>query len=252
MLHSFGDSFAFGHCEGMELPNFQLSNNYTSYVAEYFNVPFKNYGMPGASHLDILNSITAKLVNIKKGDIVLIAGTSNIRYQVPTKYLMPIFKENRKSKYGVGIAKGNQFDKTTGTYLIGGGQDREQLIEQLQRLLPVKLSLKKARAVLDAYETIADNISLPFDDYYHLYFQDWILSFHQYFEQIGVKCITWDSFWWRIINEEVPSKCSCGHWDESGHKVFSNYIINGLKNNIPIMRKGNGYTLDIDPTKTIL
>ena len=240
MVHSFGDSFAYGHCQGLDLEGDRLDCTYAHHVANHYNMRYVNHGMPGASYLDILNSITAKLSTIKRGDIVLVAGTSNTRFQIPTDYIMPLFKEKRKSKYGVGIGgRENEADMSTTTLVWVHKKTNQDKIKHIQELLPTKLSNKELSKIVQAYEVLIDSIIYRHDGHIHQYYQDWILSFFQYFEERRVRCIAWDNIWWDLINRESKSKCTCGHWDEKGHEVFSKYLIQGLEEGVNLMRKGD-------------
>lgn len=238
MIHSFGDSFTYGQCILPGVSSDRLNTTFTTILAEHYKTPCRNYGIPGIGYHDILNIVTAQMGNIKEGDIVLIGGTTNSRLLMPSLNNDHRFRKLRYSNTKLGFREPGCHPMTTSTLVWDWESSDEKNLNTLQSILPSELPRATAMNVVKAYKTILEEINFRYDEYFHTYYQDWILSFFQYFEKKGVKCITWDWDWWGYIREQVPQTCICTHWNEEHHRLFSKYLIEGLDSNVRLMRKG--------------
>lgn len=67
-LWRFGDSWS----TTADLKYFEIELNHSKYIADYFNLDYKNLGVGGYSNLQIFNDLIKNQNNFKKNDIVLI------------------------------------------------------------------------------------------------------------------------------------------------------------------------------------
>jgi hypothetical protein len=77
-LWRFGDSWSTTN----DIDYFKIELNHSKYVADYFNLDYKNLGIGGYSNLQIFNDLIKNQNNFKKNDIVLINFASVSRIAI--------------------------------------------------------------------------------------------------------------------------------------------------------------------------
>ena len=229
MLYSFGDSFTFGLCRDLPasdspLTNVRVQNNFTSLVATHYNIPYKNFGIPGMCNQEICDELATNLGNFNKGDMVIIGLSAGDRFMLPVDNVSDIdpFRENIKPVMSIywGLEESIDYRRRVITNGTPNGRN---------------LSRKRQNLMIESIDNFKEGIYTYHQDHFDAYYLNHVVKVIQSFQNRGIKFVLWDYLWWDLIKKEVNSSCSCKHWDEKGHTLFSKYLIEAFDNDNPYL-----------------
>lgn len=216
-IFSFGDSFAQGICKDENSGLVDL--NYTELLGYHFNSQYYNFGVIAYSYSDIFRQMTLNLHRIRPNDIVLLAGTSPIRLNIP----MYTFDKNGTTH---GMPAG----------MITANQGKERVAKDIIEFYNKNLSLEDARNMSDALYRFFMYICLDHQQAFKNHWDWYIEGYIKFFKQHNIKFYYWSKTEWEVNASKY--KCSCGHWNNEYHKVFAQKLIRLIK------KKPKGGTFD--------
>lgn len=246
MIHFFGDSFTAGVCGGeMGTSAIQyIDKPYGHYVAEDLKQPYKVHGLPGACSNDIFIGLTTRLAEIKKGDIIVLGNTAYGRVQIPGNHWERSheFTMPHKGDFDEMDGEGRKTLVPWHTHLYWDIIPKKEREERLRETLP-EYTGGRLNDVGDGLSVFVDDIILRYNEHYDAYYKNWFLGLKTYFDSIGVQVLYWDTRWWAYIKYKVEqvhdiskgSTCSCGHWDDLGHRLMADYVLVAIKNKITFL-----------------
>jgi hypothetical protein len=213
-LYSFGDSFTQGCCQ--DNPNLFVKKNYTDYIAEANSIDIVyNTGKLAYSYTDIFRVLTQHLHLIDSGDIVLLAGTSPIRTSIPWYNQSNI--ENKGTLLGLP------------TGFIFNESKLQSAIKDQSRVYNHNLTYEQSTSIVHTMKDYYVNVCADYSDAYQNNWNTYLEGYLKHFQKLNIKFWYWDSSQWNVGKHY---KCSCHHWNDEYHKIFSKKLIE-LMNKTP-------------------
>ena len=205
----FGDSFTAGYGCTPGFDYYSLygpHSTFSTLLSEYYEAEELNFGLPGECNNAILKSITAQLINIKEGDIVVLSNTSPLRDLVPS---------NKESK----LISQKLFNSNLYTSSIG--YQNKNISDTL-----IQYCLK---------------IREPYIPEWNHHYRTIFLNFAKYFQSIGCKAVFWDYSVWseeeekgmkfENIEQATDGEINDLHWSYRGHRNVYEWVKDGLEKN---------------------
>lgn len=210
MIHFFGDSFTYGQGCTPEHEYYKQTYNGTQktwieLVSEYIGSEFKNYGRPGISNQQIIDTIIEKLKSINENDIVVISRTHDSRFIIPS----------------IDVPNINQHHNVTiGMFEEGITQYGEM-----------------SQEYYDGVKSYIENVFVPNLDAVTFRYDSIFKHLKYYFESRNIKVVEWNvddhiltedgRAKYPIISDEYPN-IKDSHWSWRGHIEFFKYMKSNL------------------------
>ena len=211
MLFGFGDSFTQGCCDGgyVETPFLDI-------IGKKLDTQVKNCARWGMSFEDIMATITKHLTVIKKGDVVILGGTTVDRMMFPVPYEQVI------SYHGINSSKANMSVTGIGYNTLNwffdskawNSSDTEVWNDNHQ-----DFGYQDKESYIKLYFDQWNKLKRPFGHAFEGFFYDWVNHWESYFTGIGVRFYYWHHNWWNFVPED--KLCDCKHWTNEGHEQFA-------------------------------
>lgn len=206
MIHFFGDSFTYGQGCTPEHEYYKKTYDSTQktwveLVSEYVGSEFENYGRPGISNQQIIDTIIEKLKSINENDIVVISRTHDSRFIIPN----------------IDVPNINQHHNVTiGMFEEGITQYGEM-----------------SQEYYDGVKSYIENVFVPNLDAVTFRYDSIFKHLRHYFEFRNIKVIEWNvddhtltddgRAKYSIISDEYPT-INDSHWSWKGHFEFFEYM----------------------------
>ena len=214
MLYGFGDSFTQGCYEGI-----LLSYPYGSILAKKLGEQYTNKARYGMSFEDINATITKHLQFIKKGDMVIVGGTTVNRIMFPVPYHQIA---EYHGTYPPGVKSITGVNSPTLDFFFDDLHIRKDKMKEMG----YNFTKEEYGKLIADYTHLLKG---PFHDTYMRFYEDWFKHWEAYFTVIGVPFYWWHCTWWNKAPKEHIG--TCGHWDQEYHEEFADMLYEFIQNN---------------------
>ena len=225
---SFGDSFTYGACG---VPMVRLEHTYIEYLRDLYNSDgsIVRSGWPGSSIVQIVCYYLKHAHKIKENDVVVFMRTT------PERLLIPGFSSNHEGDIETYVGEVPRETLIPINWATVDGRWPSDVWENYDEIFGK--NSKRVKQVITDYmlEVHADDAGFR---HLHIFYENMIDLCMKDVESKGAHALTIDFMtWWSLKSKHYY--CSCGHWNERGHKVVALNLYDCLEQGTQYLTQDN-------------
>lgn len=247
----FGDSYSNRDCIRKGLDNSKstkVEKGFQDFLGETFKMEVDTCAISGGSCYDILNMLTSRIHTFHKGDIVICLLTNFDRENHPITsdeqygdlhalLMGDLSIDYEKRDWKLPFLKGAALSNIARRWLTAESS-KEDLYPMFNRIDYIRgKGGKEKDEAIEALIKHTVNSRYGMDENYRNYFLTWFKNLGIFFKQNEIVYKVYTSSWWIPIQTLQRSygsyseytECECGHWNEIGHKIFSDLVAEDIR-----------------------